>query len=550
VPTNEVFQAVQFGNYTLVSQLGRGGMAEVFKAKVGGAQGFQKTVCVKRILRQHLEDQHFVDMFVNEAKISARLSHPNIVQVYDLGEIDGEFYMAMEFVHGRDLLRVMRSHGIDGAPPPPVCAYIAREMCKALGCAHDHVGENGQRQPIIHRDVSPQNVMISYDGVVKLVDFGIAKALEGATMEETRTGALKGKFAYMAPEQLDGQKASAVTDIFSVGVTLFEMLTGRRLFKGNTDYDTLVRVKTQPVPPPSELNPQVPPELDKICAQALQRDPMQRYQRASHMARDLEQFCGKIGFTSEDMKEFMLHLFPNREEVPDGVVAMPTPGSASGATGSGAVARPTPSNTNSGKRPVTYTGTGTPSTTAETPSGKKKGSAGIIVAVVAVLLLAGGGGAFVMLRDKGGEKGKDKPAVSDNVGDPPVATHPKKSPGVEEPVADGSIKIGSTPPGAEVLDGPKLLGLTPLSVKLGDDKPALMVRLSKSGFEDLTYTITASDAPMVTLKLNPKKHHGGGSSGSSPKSHDSEPSGPPKVKSFDDIDSSPPGGGAKVKAID
>ncbi len=539
MPTNEAFQSVQFGNYVLVSQLGRGGMAEVYKAKVGGVQGFQKTVCVKRILRQHAEDKHFVEMFVNEAKISARLSHPNIVQVHELGEIDGEFFMAMEFVHGRDLLRVLRAHGTDGAPPPPVCAYIAKEMCKALAHAHDFVNENGQRQPIIHRDVSPQNVMISYDGVVKLVDFGIAKALEGHQMEETRTGALKGKFAYMAPEQLDGQKASAVTDIFSVGVTLFEMLTGRRLFKGNTDYDTLVRVKTQPVPPPSELNPQVPADLDRICATALQRDPQLRYQRASQMARDLEQFCGRVGFTSEDMKEFMHHLFPNREEVPDGVVQMATPMSQSGASRSGVMPM-----TGSGSvrvRVSTSSGTST-GTSAETPSGKaaaKKGSGGLIAAAALVLVVAGGG-AFAYMHFAGGKETK---ATAAEPGEP-VATHPKKA---VDYVDDDTVLINSNPPGAEVLDGPKLLGTTPVTVKLAGDN--LLVRLSKSGYDDLTYTINHSDAPAVTLKLKAQHHHH--SSSSSSKDKAASPAAPaapeqPKVKSFDEVGND----AVKVKAID
>jgi len=530
VPTNEAFQQVQFGNYILVSQLGRGGMAEVYKAKVGGVHGFQKTVCVKRILRQHVEDKHFVEMFVNEAKISARLSHPNIVQVHELGEIDGEFFMAMEFVHGRDLLRVLRAHGTDGPPPPPACAYIAKEMCKALAHAHEYVNEEGVRQPIIHRDVSPQNVMLSYDGVVKLVDFGIAKALEGATMEETRTGALKGKFAYMAPEQLDGQKASAVTDIFSVGVTLFEMLTGRRLFKGNTDYDTLVRVKTQPVPPPSELNPQVPPDLDRICATALQRDPTLRYQRASHMARDLEQFCGRLGFTSEDMKEFMHHLFPNREEVPDGVVQMATPLSMSGS-------KPVPvavnTGTGSGRIVPTSTSTGT---SAQTPSGKaaeRRGS-GVVIAICGVVLLVFGGGAIAYMRFMG-----DKPPPKLAVEDPVEPAHSKKVTDTEE----NSILVNSTPPGAEVLEGPKLLGKTPLPVKLNAEQK-VHLKLTRSGYEDVSYDVTMADAPSVTLKLQAKHHHGSSSHEKAPPA----PTGsePPKVKSFDDVGNS----AVKVKAID
>ncbi|MGZ3405809.1 MAG: serine/threonine-protein kinase, partial [Polyangia bacterium] len=284
------FSPLRFGQYTLTARLGRGGMADVYRARREGAAGFERTVVVKKILGSHNEDPQFVDMFINEAKIAARLTHPNIVQVYELGEQDGEFFIVMEYVKGKDLLRLLRtlaqSKPEGPAVPPLVAAYIARETARGLGHAHEHTDESGGAKPIVHRDVSPQNIMLSYDGQVKLVDFGIAKALD-TMKEETRTGALKGKFAYMAPEQVGGHSPGPQSDIFAAGVVLHEMLTGRRLFKGTSDYETLQKVQNMPVPPPSTVSATVSPELDAIVLQALERDRKVRYSRAAHMARDL-----------------------------------------------------------------------------------------------------------------------------------------------------------------------------------------------------------------------------------------------------------------------
>ena len=511
----DAFQPQQFGNYILVSLLGKGGMAEVYKARSQGAAGFQRVVCVKRILRQHCEDPHFLDMFVNEAKISARLSHPNIVQVYELGEIDGEFFMAMEFVHGKDLLRVMRANAEDGPLPPTVAAFIAREMARALAHAHEHKGDDGSVQPIIHRDVSPQNVMISYDGMVKLVDFGIAKAAHMAGAEETKTGALKGKFAYMAPEQLDGQKATPICDVFAVGVTLHEMLSGRRLFKGNTDFDTLVRVKTQVIPPPSSLNGQVHPELDRIVALSLQRDPAQRYQRAALMARDLEMFCGSQGFAADDMKDYMTKLFPTREEVADGAV-MIAPVSNAGASRSGQSKQQQASSSSTAQTP--------PRGAAAVAPSSSKGM--LLIGGVAVLVIGGIGAAFVL---------KQHGATPQVVTAPlPVVTPP-----VAIKAADLIIEVNSTPAGAEVTDGPKLLGTTPLEVRITEKHSAADLKLVKAGFDDLVYRVTANDAPSVNLKMVAKKHHSAGAA--TPSEHHGV-----KVQSFDDAESK----GPKVKTID
>ncbi|HZS37479.1 MAG TPA: serine/threonine-protein kinase [Polyangia bacterium] len=319
------FTPTRFGQYQLTAHLGRGGMADVFRAVATGAAGFERIVVVKKILGPYNDDPSFVSMFINEAKIAAQLTHPNIVQVYELGEVDGEYFMAMEYVKGLDLVHALRwlaKSGERRSFPPEAAAYIAREICRGLACAHEHTDEHGAPQPIIHRDVSPHNIMLTYDGQVKLLDFGIAKAMFSAR-EETRTGALKGKIAYMSPEQTEGGSPGPESDLFATGVVLYEMLVGKRLFKGENDFETLQRVKTMVVPPPSRLASGVPRELDEVTLRALERDRSQRYRRAGQMARDLDGYLQGARFGVDDMAEFMTRTFPPeaREEVPDGQAA-------------------------------------------------------------------------------------------------------------------------------------------------------------------------------------------------------------------------------------
>ena len=275
-----------FGRYTLLRPIGRGGMAEVWKAKIHGAQNFQRLVVVKRILPHLASDPEFVRMFTLEAMLSARLNHPNIVQVFEFAEVEGERYLAMEYVHGvnvGDLLKRLK----DVRMPVGMAAQIVREVSLALAYAHALSDEDGRPLSLIHRDISPSNVMIGYDGSVKLVDFGVAKALTQSD-ERTRTGALKGKVAYMSPEAVDGEvELDARTDVFAAGVVLYELLTGRRLFKGHDDLRTIALVRACKVDPPSKERPEIPPELDAIVAKALARNREERYQTADHLAADL-----------------------------------------------------------------------------------------------------------------------------------------------------------------------------------------------------------------------------------------------------------------------
>jgi serine/threonine protein kinase len=287
-------------------------MADVFKARIQGPAGFERTFVVKRILPHLSDDPSFTKMFIDEAKIAAKLSHPNIVQVFELGSVDDEYFMSMEYVRGHDLAETMRTLWARVGPPrPELVAYVGREMCRALAYAHEFTSEDGQVLGMIHRDISPSNVMLSYDGAVKILDFGIAKALGGdSAVEETKSGTLKGKFAYMAPEQTVSNEIDRRIDIFATGIVLHEILTGRRLFKGENDMQTIERVRRCEVVAPSLYNPLCPPQLDQIVLQALARNRDERYQSASEMADALDDVVYASRFQATHLAQTMRSLFP------------------------------------------------------------------------------------------------------------------------------------------------------------------------------------------------------------------------------------------------
>jgi serine/threonine protein kinase len=491
-----VFEPRRFGAYTLEAKLGHGGMAEVFRATREGVAGFARTCVVKRILGPHNEDPTFVDMFINEAKIAAKLTHPNIVQVYELGQVNGEFFIAMEYVNGRDLLRILRelaqTRPDDPAIPPSLAAYIARETCRGLQVAHDHADERGKARPIIHRDISPQNIMISFDGVVKLVDFGIAKAL-GTMREDTRTGALKGKFAYMAPEHVEGQSPGPSADVFSTGVVLHEMLTGRRLFKGPTDYDTLSKVRSMTVPPPSTLNPSVPPELDAIALRALERDRAVRYEKAAQMARELDSYLQTARFSVEEMTDYMRELFPADVEL--GADQLTKEYLTKDSTSSTEQTSADPGSGGSLVMEASYA--------SQRPEITPTGSGGRRAILVAggLALLVGVGAVFIF-----GPRGPAEPTHSATRAEDgtPKSTRPSDPPEVIQLSHEMRVvRLLSEPPRARIFDGPRLLGQAPLDLRLPADSPGMTVTLVHEGRMDLSYVVRASDAPELTLRLAP-----------------------------------------------
>ena len=304
-----------FGKYYLLELINVGGMAEVFKAKMFGVEGFEKIVAIKRILPEVAEDAEFIKMFVDEAKIAVKLQHPNVVQIFELGKIEDSYFIAMELINGKDLKTIRkRLKRVDLLMPVEQSAYIISQVCDGLDYAHRKTDEKMNPLNIVHRDISPQNMIVSYEGTVKLIDFGIAKAKSKST--KTQVGMLKGKFSYMSPEQVSGQPIDRRSDIFSLGVVFFEMLTGKRLFLGKNDVETLEKIRKAEVLPPSVFNSAVPPELDRIVLKALAKDREDRYQWASEFSEDLKKFSYSSGksFSRQDMMNFMSEFFADELE--------------------------------------------------------------------------------------------------------------------------------------------------------------------------------------------------------------------------------------------
>ncbi len=303
-----------YGSYQLVEKLAVGGMAQLFLAKRLKPKGQERTVVLKRILPHLAEDTAFVTMFLDEARIAARLHHPNVIEILDLGAEGDSYFIAMEYIHGEDLRRISK-RGIEQGrrmPPPLVCRVIA-QACRGLDYAHRRTDQAGKPLRIVHRDVSPQNILVGFDGHVKVVDFGIAKAVDKATV--TASGVIKGKHAYMSPEQALGREIDHRTDVFALGIVLYETLTATRLFRRATDLQTLKAVSECKVDAPSRVFPGVPTQLDQILMKALTKDLNARYQRASELADALEQWLGdRPDGSVEAVGAYVSELFAERLE--------------------------------------------------------------------------------------------------------------------------------------------------------------------------------------------------------------------------------------------
>ncbi|MCB9602593.1 MAG: serine/threonine protein kinase [Sandaracinus sp.] len=299
-PQNELsgvtaVEGTPFGKYQLVKKIGVGGMASIHLASLEGPDGFQKKVVVKRVHAHLAEVPGFSDMFATEARVAARLSHPHVAQVYEYGTIDATPYLAMEWVDGPTLHQLIRHAARAGVTlPPELAIVIGVQLCDALHYAHELCHEDGRWMGLVHRDVSPSNVLVGLDGGVKLIDFGIAKETEGPSM--TKTGMLKGKLAYMAPEQLAGS-VDRRTDVFALGVVLYELAVSKRLFKRATDAETLTAVVQCQVADPRRLVPGFPSDLAAVLERALEKDPSRRYSSAAEMGHDLEEIALRRGIS-------------------------------------------------------------------------------------------------------------------------------------------------------------------------------------------------------------------------------------------------------------
>ena len=314
-----------FGRYELLRKLATGGMGQVFLARQKGPVGFQKLVVVKRLLPHLSEDSDFIKMFLDEARIAGNLNHPNIAQIYDLGDVDGVLFIAMEYVQGDSISQVnaRANHLRKGGVPLGLKCRIIADAAAGLDHAHQARSPSGRKLGLIHRDVSPQNVLVGFNGNVKLIDFGVAKV--SVKLSQTIVGTIKGKHAYMSPEQARGEELDARSDVFGLGVVFYELLTSQRLFKRDSDMATLKAVVGTRVPPPSEVVPGAPKSLDPVVMKALARKREERYQSAGELQLAIEDFllAERLPGTQAHLTAFMKELYASELE-DDRVASEPT----------------------------------------------------------------------------------------------------------------------------------------------------------------------------------------------------------------------------------
>ncbi|MBI4412111.1 MAG: serine/threonine protein kinase [Deltaproteobacteria bacterium] len=306
----------KLGDYLILERIAHGGMAHVYKAKTVDPNGIERLVVIKRILPHISSDPEYVEMLIDEAKIAVNFTHGNIAQIYDLGKVGNDYFIVMEYVDGKTLGQIVREMREREKPIPlEVIAYCLAELCQALDYIHNKRGNDGKSLGVVHRDISPQNIIVSYSGTVKLIDFGVAKA--HVKESHTESGVLKGKFAYMSPEQAEGESVDRRSDIFSAGTLLWELLTQERLFKRKNNMETIKAVRKGKIDPPSKFRKEIPKDLEKIVYKALERKPARRYQHASEMANHLMRFLVSYrpDFKPVHITEFLYRYFgPEADE--------------------------------------------------------------------------------------------------------------------------------------------------------------------------------------------------------------------------------------------
>ena len=306
------------GRYELCFELASGGMASVYLARAEGSPGFEKLVALKRIHPHLASEKGYVEMFLDEARIASRITHPNVCTVFDFGEADGEYFIAMEYLVGEPLSRVHRRIMANAAQRtstllPARMARVIAQACEGLHAAHELKDADGESLSVVHRDVSAENLFVTYDGATQVVDFGIAHARQ--RIHQTEAGQVKGTFPYMAPEQMTAAVVDRRVDVWALGAVLWELLTLRRLFLRDTDVNTMYAVLSSEIKPPSEYRPEIPPELDEIVLKALQRNPEERWQTAREMGKALRRVLAQqeelVG--PAELADWLGELFPDGE---------------------------------------------------------------------------------------------------------------------------------------------------------------------------------------------------------------------------------------------
>jgi serine/threonine protein kinase len=480
-----------FGPYTLLSRLPSGGTAELFLALQRSPSGFEKLVVVKRVSPARDAEPSFAAMFAREARLAAMLSHPNVVQTFDAGDVDGQFFIAMEYVHGEDLGTVVEAATEGGGPGIPLehALGVVLSVCAGLAYVHEKCDLNGVPLGIIHRDICTSNVVVSFGGDVKVVDFGIAKS--DADDEATLVATLKGKIGYMSPEQVVGGDLDRRTDIFALGAVLFELTTGKRPFAGRSDVETLTLIRDSPCPRPSELVATYPPALERIVLRALQKRKEDRYPSARAMQGDLERFVRdrRVDLSSADLGSWMQALFKDRVDTHKlDVIAAQQRRWAEGAADGGTSASQSlaPSSTGPTEAPVVVAA-----------NWKARASWGAVAAALAVLT-----GAVLYL----GRGIQHEMAARTELLREYHEEQAFRAPAPEAPEPTGALEVTSRPPGAAVwINGTQRPEVTPTTVnKLALDHE-LHVKVAKDGFEPFRTTTRVTDeSPFKELEVDLK----------------------------------------------
>lgn len=472
-------------------------MAEIFLALQRSVAGFEKLVVIKRILPLMNADKAFIDMLLHEARIAATLSHPNIVQTFDVGQVDELYYIAMEHIHGEDIrtiVRQMKAKGVPGLPLEHALAIIIGQ-CSGLAYAHEKRDLNGQHLGIVHRDVSPQNLVVTFSGDVKIVDFGIAKS--GVQIDDTTSGQVKGKIPYMAPEQASGDGVDWRSDIFATGVMLFELTTGRRLFKGPSEYETLKIICEKEYPRPSQVRGGYPLRLERIVMKALAKRREDRYQSAREMQADLEDFVRdeRIPVSQIALAEWMERLFADKlaaqkEALQDikhlaDVIAseQPSPLSALAPI----EADPAPSAPSSPFDLPTGPASSTTITDASFALPKRKSNPTLYVGLGAIALVTAIA-IGVALRPSS----TPRPELE-------LARGPSAAAALVDETSRGRLRIGSEPPGAAIwINGDLRSETTPATIERLPIGAKLEIKLTKEGYSPFKQDITIAEAGPAT----------------------------------------------------
>jgi len=475
----------RFGKYTLLRSLAKGGMAELFLALQKSVAGFEKLIVIKRILPSMNQDAAFIEMLLQEARTSATLSHPNIVQIFDVGSAEGLYFIAMEHVHGEDIRSVVRQMKTKSVPEFPLehALAITLGMCAGLTYAHEKSDLDGTALNIVHRDISPQNVVITFSGDVKIVDFGIAKS-DSKLAGDTKSGKLKGKVPYMSPEQARGENIDARSDIFATGVMLFELTTGKRLFKGSSEFETLKLICEREYPRPTQIRPGYPLALENIVMRALTKDRTQRYQSARDMQSDLEEFVRneRIPVSNIALSQFMQGLFEDKLSSQKELLLQ-------GKQLADIIEQQNPRDSTTDYSQPMLSAPAASHTVTDLPANRGKG--GVFVGLLlAFILVAGGGGSVWYLKHKQPQQGGQ-------------VTAPLPPPAVK-----GTIEVASNPPGASIwINGDLRPEVTPATLtQLPTGGGAIEVKLTHDGFESEKQSVTLTEAvPKGTIKVDLKK---------------------------------------------